>query len=263
VQPSANHRWRSIAALLVLGLVAGACGGGDDDTSGDGGPGASAVTLPEDAMPPVNTDTPQPGGTLVYGLAGETIGWDPSTSQWGPWGMTEARTFFDTLTIFDENGEIQPYLAESFTPNDDYSSWVVKLRPGVTFHNGEELTAQVLKDNWDFFTASPLVGAIFERIESTTVLNDLELRADMVGQWVNFPKAFTTQIGVVMAPESLAADGPERANNPIGTGPFVFDEWIQDRYLRVVKNDDYWQEGLPYLDEIEFQPIPDPTSRAQ
>lgn len=262
MQPSPNRWWRLVAGVLTLGLVAGACGGGGDEGSSDTSQGG-AVTLPPDAMPETNTDTPQPGGTLVYGIAAETNGWDPSTSQWGPWGLVEARSFFDTLTIFDENGEIQPYLAESFTPNEDYTSWVVKLRPGVTFHNGEALTAQVLKDNWDFFTASPLVGAIFERIESTTVLNDLELQADMAGQWVNFPKAFTTQIGVVMAPESLEADDATRAQHPIGTGPFVFDEWIQDRYLRVVRNDSYWQEGLPYLDEIEFQPIPDVTSRAQ
>jgi peptide/nickel transport system substrate-binding protein len=78
---------------------------------------------------------------------------------------------------------------------------------------------------------------------------------------VNFPKAFTTQIGVVMAPESLAADGPERANNPIGTGPFVFDEWVPDGHLRVTRNPDYWRGGLPYLDGIEFRPIPDHTAR--
>jgi ABC-type transport system substrate-binding protein len=79
---------------------------------------------------------------------------------------------------------------------------------------------------------------------------------------VNFPEAWTTQIGVVMPMESIEGDNAKRAQEPIGTGPFVFDEWIQDRSLRVVRNDDYWQEGLPYLEEIEFRPISDPTTRA-
>jgi peptide/nickel transport system substrate-binding protein len=82
-----------------------------------------------------------------------------------------------------------------------------------------------------------------------------------VSRWVNFPEAWTTQIGVVQATESLEADNATRAQNPIGTGPFVFEEWVPDQFLRVSANEDYWQEGLPYLDEIEFRPIPDPTSR--
>jgi len=249
-----------ILAVLALALLTTACGGSNDDgttpTTDESGREVSA-------LPPVVEDEPVVGGKLVYGLAAETNGWDPTTSQWGPWGLTVARTFFDTLTVFDEDGEIHPYLAESFTPNDDYTSWTIKLRPGVTFHNGEELTAEVLKANWDSYAESPLVGRIFEEIEETTVVSDLEMRADLVSPWVNFPKAWTTQIGVVQAVESLEADNTTRAQHPIGTGPFVFEEWIPDQKLRVVRNEDYWQEGMPYLDEIEFRPIADATSRAQ
>lgn len=256
--------WRVLVPLFVLALLAAACGGkeepstqGPDDTTADDATGG---------VPAINEETPEQGGTLVYALAAETNGWDPTTSQWGPWGLTVARTFFDTLTIFDDEGKIHPYLAESFTPNENYDSWVIKLRPNVTFHNGEPLTAAVLKANWDSYTASPLVGRIFEEIASTEVLGDpetsLEMRANLVSRWVNFPEAWTTQIGVVQATESLEADNATRARNPIGTGPFVFDEWVPDQFLRVTRNDDYWQDGLPYLDEIEFRPITDPTSRS-
>ncbi len=253
---------RPARAFLVLALVcslAAACGGSSDDP-----PPVEEGGSPTGATVPAATESePVRGGTLVYGLAAETNGWDPTFSQWGPWGLTVARTFFDTLTVFDDQGQIHPYLAESFTPNEDFSSWTVILRPGVTFHNGEELTAEVLKANWDFYKASPLVGRIFEDIKSTTVVGPLEMRADLVRPWVNFPEAFTTQIGVVMAPESLDADNSTRAQNPIGTGPFMLEEWTPDRSLLVVANPDYWQEGYPLLDAIEFRPIPDPTSRTQ
>src|SRR5690606_19582973 len=246
------------------GLLAGACGGGDDDEGGSGGGGGDDGGEEGTGLPPVNEEEPQRGGTLVYGLAAETNGWDPTLSQWGPWGLTVARTIFDTLTIFDEEGEIHPYLAESFTPNEDYTQWDVKLRDGVTFHNGEALTADILRDNWAFYGESPLVGRIFEEIdlESMEVVDPLTLRVHTVQKWVNFPEAFTTQIGVVMPRESLEADAATRARNPIGTGPFVFKEWEQDNHLTVVRNEDYWQEGLPYLDAIEFRPLPDPTSRS-
>lgn len=257
--------WRLLATLAVLGLITGACGGGSDDatdndgTEGDGG--GSTATLP-----PASEEEPQPGGSIVYGLAAETNGWDPTLSQWGPWGLTVAKTFFDTLTVFDEEGNIHPYLAESFTPNEGFTSWDIKLRPGVTFHNGEELTAEVLKANWDFYSESPLVGRIFAEIESTEIVTEdpegLTMRANLTQKWVNFPEAWTTQIGVVMATEMIEADNATRARNPIGTGPFEFVSWEQDNSLEVVRNDDYWRPGLPYLDSIEFRPLVDPTSRA-
>jgi ABC-type transport system substrate-binding protein len=251
--------WRLLAILTVLGVLAGACGGGNDESSGDTDEDGSETT---NSLPAAGEGEPQPGGSIVYGLAAETNGWDPTLSQWGPWGLTVAKTFFDTLTVFDEDGNIHPYLAESFTPNEGFTSWDIKLRPGVTFHNGEELTAEVLKANWDFYTESPLVGRIFEEIESTEIVDDLTMRANLTQKWVNFPEAWTTQIGVVMATEMIEADNATRAQNPIGTGPFVFESWEQDNSLKVIRNDDYWRAGLPYLDSIEFRPLVDPTSRA-
>jgi ABC-type transport system substrate-binding protein len=133
----------------------------------------------------------------------------------------------------------------------------------MTFHNGEKLDAQVLKDNWDFFTASPLTKQIFEQITSTQVVGPLQMKANLKGRWVDFPEAWTTQIGVVMAPASLTATAAERANHPIGTGAFKFKSWTPDKSLVVVRNPHYWQKGLPYLNEIDFRPITDPTSRKQ
>src|SRR5262249_51651897 len=56
------------------------------------------------------------------------------------------------------------------------------------------------------------------------------------------------------------ADSTGRAR-PIGTGPFVFSEWVPGNHFTAVRNPDYWQPGLPYLDSITFRPIPDPTIR--
>jgi ABC-type transport system substrate-binding protein len=52
------------------------------------------------------------------------------------------------------------------------------------------------------------------------------------------------------------------AENPVGTGPFAFGEWVRDDHLTVVRHESYWREGLPYLDEVEFRPLPDGETRA-
>jgi peptide/nickel transport system substrate-binding protein len=259
---SPTRALRCCAIALALALVAGACGGGDDNgaavTPGPDGGGEES----EREIPPAAESEPVNGGTLVYALSAETDGWDPTGNQWGPWGLTVARTIYDTLTVFDEDGNIHPYLAESFEPNETYDVWDITLRPGVTFHNGEELTAQVLEDNWDFYADSPLVRRIFEQVADTEVIDELTMRVETTEKWVNFPMAWTTQVGVVMAPEMLNAPAEVRARNPIGTGPFEFVEWEDDNFLRVERNEDYWQEGLPHLSSIEFRIITDPTTRA-
>jgi ABC-type transport system substrate-binding protein len=247
-----------VALLVTLALVAAACGGGGDDSADEGDENNTTTT---DAGPP------QMGGKIVYALSAETDGWDPSTSRWSPSGLVVANAIFDTLTRFNEDGEIEPYLAESLTPNDDYTEWTIKLRPDVTFHNDEPLNAAAVIKNIEFHVNSPLTGAIFDQIESAEPVegDDLSLIVHTKEPFWNLPVALSTQIGVVAAPAML--DSEDRARNPVGTGPFMFEEWTPDASLTVVRNPNYWQTDedgnqLPYLDEIEFQPIIDPTTRA-
>jgi ABC-type transport system substrate-binding protein len=76
---------------------------------------------------------------------------------------------------------------------------------------------------------------------------------------VPFPSYLTSSLGLIAAPAML--DDPDGASHPIGTGPFIFEEWIPNQRFVAKRNPDYWQAGLPYLDEIEFRPIPEYQSR--
>ncbi|MGI9576895.1 MAG: ABC transporter substrate-binding protein, partial [Microthrixaceae bacterium] len=138
-----------IAVGLALVLVVTACGGTGDtaDTGGTDVDDTSDLPVQEVDGDPVY------GGKLVYALSTETDGWDPGAGQWAPWSLKVAKSIFDTLTIFDEEGNLHPHLAESFTPNDDWTEWAVALRPDVTFHNGEALNAEALKGTWEYFKA--------------------------------------------------------------------------------------------------------------
>lgn len=105
-----SRRVRALVAAVTIALLVSACGSGGEDED------ATDASLPNQT----GVGDPVAGGTLTYGIPAETNGWDPTLSQWGPWSLVVARTIFDTLSVFDDQGNVHPYLAESFTPNDDY-----------------------------------------------------------------------------------------------------------------------------------------------
>lgn len=78
--------------------------------------------------------------------------------------------------------------------------------------------------------------------------------------WASFPAILATQAGYIPAPSQLDAEG-EESKIPVGTGPFQYERWAPGGDFVAVRNDHYWQEGLPYLDQVTFQPIIDPLSR--
>lgn len=247
-----RHAFRSAVLLTtVLAIAAVGCGEKKEPSA----------TTPEGAadVGVVESDDPgTPGGSITYGLSAETDGWNPSTSRWAPSGLMVARAVFDTLSTYDDEGNWKPYLAEDFVPNAEYTVWEVKLREGVTFHNGDPVDADAVKANMDFHMASPLTKAPFRPVERVDSDGELTVTVTMKEPWVNWPYAMATQIGVVGEPDWLTS-GDTRT--PIGTGPFTFDSWEPDKELVVRKNTSYWREGYPYLDQVVFQPIIDSQSR--
>lgn len=260
-----SRRWRAVASALAMaatiGLVAGACG--------SGGTGASDPTTTADRADKgvVESDeTAVPGGKLVYGLYSETNGWNPATNQWSPAGLQVTAAIFDTLTAYDENSVIKPYLAESFSSNADFTVWTFTLRPGITLHNGKPVTAEVVVRNQKYLAASLITGPAYEYsgVTSIDVVDDLTFTVTLSKAYANYPIAFATQLGVVADPDWLESND---SLHPIGTGPFAFESWVKDESVHVKRNPNYWQtdaagQQLPYLDEIEFKVMVDDTARA-
>lgn len=247
------------AAVAAVSLLAACSSAEKQIEEGSGGDGGAADSPLEDINLVVDEGPGTPGGKILYGLNGETDGWNPTNSRWSPAGLEVAKTFYDTLAAYDIDQGWQPNLAEAFEPNDDYTSWRIVLRDGVTFHSGAEVTGAAVAESMNAIKESPLTQQPFEPVESITATGPLEVTVAMVEPWVNFPFAMTTQIGVVPDPAWLAT-GDTRS--PVGTGAFMFDSWEPGRRLVVKKNPSWWREGLPYLDEIEFVPFPDELSRA-
>jgi peptide/nickel transport system substrate-binding protein len=235
---------------LVLITAGAACGGGDDGSDGaDSTQATTATTAPAEV---------REGGKLVYGIITETNSWNPALGQWSPTSWAVGTSIFDTIAYWDEDFQVHPFLAESITPDDRLRVWTIKLREGITFHNGEPLDAEAVKLNVDTYRESPLLGPAMRAITGVEVVDPLTVQIELVGPWAEFPHGLASQAGIMMAPEMIK--DPDGGTRPIGTGPFVFEEWAVDDRLVVRKNEDYWM-GEPHLDEIEFQVIVDNSSR--
>ena len=96
----------------------------------------------------------------------------------------------------------------------------------------------------------------------TTVVDANTVQMDLLVPFAAFPTSFlASQTAIMMAPATFTSED-RGVREPIGTGPFEMQSWTQGDSLTVVKNDDYWQEGQPHLDEIEFKVLGDASAMA-
>jgi len=266
-----------MAAVAATGMIAAACGGsgGSGGGSGAGGDGDGGAQFDE----PPDEGTPTRGGKVTYGLEAETGGgWCLPTAQLAAGGIQVATSVYDTLVAPASDGaggvEYVPFLAETVEPNDDYTQWTIKVREGITFHDGTPLNAEAVKLNLDAFrgevpgVVGPLFPIVFAPVATVDVVDDLTVTVTMNQPWVAFNATLwgTGRIGMSAPAQFASPDNCE--SNLIGTGPFrIFNcenvdcGWVINDRFTAEANPDYWRqdadgEQLPYLDEIEFRPVP-------
>jgi peptide/nickel transport system substrate-binding protein len=286
-------------------LVAAACGGSDDSSDGtdsteaDGGAPASDAaddTMVDDTEAPAETEAPDdteatddteappvtegevveidedegdpvPGGTLQFGMEADVDGLNPTFSSWAVAGYSMGNAVFDPLVRFDVDGVAQPYLAESFTPNEDFTQWDMKLREGISFHDGTPLNSDAIVANFSSQLAAPVVGLavrpFYPAEGAIEKIDDYTVRFTLLDANAYWPGALASQLGYVASPawlEAAAAD-PTLNQEPVGTGPFTFVSRSADSVTRFEKNPDWWN-GEVYLDAVEFFVVTDPADRA-
>ncbi|MGD9703120.1 MAG: ABC transporter substrate-binding protein [Acidimicrobiia bacterium] len=295
-----------VAALAAFGLIAGACGDKKDDaetapsgteaesgtetTVGDGAADTTAAPEEEATTTAAPEAAPTIGGKLIVAGEAEVANpWTPAQMQCDSYCQMRARTFFDPLVVVDQDLQPQPFLAESVTPNDDFTEWTVKLREGITFHDGLPLDADAAIKNLRATGGGLLVAAAVKDVAQVPTAADptkKELKIEKVDDltftifmgkdgnpdqplsWPLFAYYLGGQLGFMASPAWLdaVAAGTGKPDQPVGTGPFVFDSYAPGDKLVVKKNPSYWltdADGntLPYLDEIEFRVIPDSQTR--
>lgn len=256
-------RHRLLVVLATLALVAAACGGdGDGGAAGDGDPASQDAAT--SGTEPVDEGEPVAGGSITVAALAETNSWLPGAASWTA-GAPIAYAIYDPLMALTADGTVEPYLAESLEPNDDLTEWTLTLREGVTFHDGTPVDADAIKANFDDYLKVP-TSSYAGQLEKVT---SFEATGDLTGVYTleqgnaAFPDLLTFGAGMPFSPTAAAEMGEDYGDNPVGAGPFKFVSWQRDNRLEVERYEDYWQEGMPYLDSITFRPISDEDSRLQ
>jgi peptide/nickel transport system substrate-binding protein len=255
-----RRRTGGLLGVLALVVVA-ACGGGSGDDGGGGGSSAA------DESGDLTTETtvagdPETGGEMVVATLFDSFGFDPTKLVHGIADGTAALAVFDSLMVYDEDAQVVPYLAESLE-SEDSQTWTLGLRPGVTFSDGTPLDAEAVKFNIERHQDPANQSRAVRNagnIETMTVVDDQTLELELAFPWAAFPEILVGTLGTIGSPTALA--DPEAFNRePVGAGPFVVSEWSPGDHITMVRNEDYWQDGKPYLDELTFRLVPDTETR--
>jgi peptide/nickel transport system substrate-binding protein len=199
------------------------------------------------------------GGDLRAALTGEPDVLDPATSSIYT-GAQVYEGIFSKLIDIDADGNFVADLATAWTQNDE-TTWTFTLRDGVTFHNGEAFTSADVKYSFDRIldpaTASAYAG-LYSQIDSINTPDQLTAVFHLKSPFGPFLTNMATNGQIV---NRTAIETGDPARDPVGTGPFRFVEWVQGDHITVTRNDDYYEDGRPYLDSITFRFLPVDQSR--
>ncbi|MCP4428482.1 MAG: ABC transporter substrate-binding protein [Chloroflexi bacterium] len=213
---------------------------------------APAAEAPAEEAAPTG---PVAGGTLTLSLGPDFVTFHP---YWDVTNRNFKPTFFDPPIRIGDDGQFEPWLAESWEISDDGLTITLHLREGVMFHNGREMTAEDVVWSVDYARDEEYGHHLSDRFGTCTGAAALdnytvEIYYDKVAH-----SALDGLARMYIFPQEAVED---IETTPVGTGPFKLGEWVPGDHLTAIKFDDYWQEGLPYLDEIIIKPIPDAQSR--
>jgi peptide/nickel transport system substrate-binding protein len=232
--------------------------------------GAAAVTIPlvgrtgaslaQDATPVDGTEI-KLGGTLRMGMQSDPGGLDPQlNSATALWKATEL--IYNYLTQVNPDLTVRPDLAESWEISDDGLTYTFTLHP-ANFHNGRAVVAADVKYSFerlvDPATASPTAGSLVS-MQSIEAPDD----ATVVITLKQPNAAFLVELsgmGCIIVPKEIVEENGDLAQIAVGTGPFKFVEYVPNTHVKLEKNTDYFEAGLPYLDAVEMLIAAEDTSR--
>lgn len=193
---------------------------------------------------------------------------NPSTLD--PHATTETLTFqvsrsiYDTLLEPDEQGNLRPALASSWEVSADSLAVTFELRTDAAFHDGSRFDAHDVAasierlQSADFASPSAREFAV---IEELVLIDDFTIRFNLSEP--SAPLLYTLASGwAAILPSEAIESGHNFADDPIGTGPFTFSNWVPDEHISLNRNDGYWTAGVE-LEEVLFRIIPEPSIQVQ
>ncbi len=226
-----------------------------------------ALALPAAAQDYTPDPAAKPGGTITITYKDDVATLDPAIGyDWQNWSMI--KSLFDGLMDYvPGTTELRPGLAESYEISEDGLTYTFKLRAGVKFHNGREMTAEDVKYSLDRVTnpetQSPgagFFGAIagFENagaggLSGVEIVDPSTVKITLSRPDATFLHVMALNFASVVPKEAVDEAGADFGKKPVGTGAYKLAEWTLGQRLVFEKNADYWRAGVPFLDSVVFE----------
>lgn len=237
-------------ALTVAFAVTGCSGGSSSPKTED-----PAKT----EQPAQQAETPQKDVTIRIALNADPPKLDPHQST----ALVDRQVFqslFDKLVDFDKDLNIVPMLAESWDISPDGLVYTFTLRQGVKFHDGTEFNAEAVKYNFDRMRdpdfPSPRKSEI-NAVDTVEVVDPHTVKITLKQPFAGFLSILGDRAGMIVSPTAAKKAGLDFLNHPVGTGPFTFKERVKGDSITLVRNEDYWQKGLPKASSIVYKTVTD------
>ncbi|MEP2981663.1 MAG: ABC transporter substrate-binding protein [Sulfitobacter sp.] len=233
----------------------------------------AALALPGTVFADAHSDidpNAKSGGNITITYKDDVATLDPAIGyDWQNWSMI--KSLYDGLMDYAPGTtDLRPGLAESYEISDDGKVFTFKLREGVKFHNGREMTAEDVKYSLDRVTnpktQSPGAGFFgsiagfdaisngeTETLEGVKVIDPMTVEITLSRPDATFLHVMGLNFAAVVAKEAVEEAGADFGKTAMGTGAFKLGEWTIGQRLVFEKNEDYWREGLPYLDSVTFE----------
>jgi peptide/nickel transport system substrate-binding protein len=200
--------------------------------------------------------------TLRIGLAEDPDVLDPTLARTFV-GRIVFAALCDKLLDVDEKLTIVPQLAQSWEWSADSKALTMKLRPGVTFHDGEKFDAAAVKFNLErhkTMQGSNRRGELAP-LATVDVVDPLTVRLNLSAPFSPLLAALADRAGMMVSPKAAPAAGASFGTRPVCSGPFKFVERVAQDRMVFERYDGYWNKAAIHFDKVVYTPIPDATVR--
>ena len=247
-----------LAALLAVSLTA--CSGGKTETPATTAAGETSAATEAASTAGGDNTAVSPDNDFVIALQADATHLDPHVSGNGV-SNTITNSMYETVVWFDENLELKPLLAKSWTVSDDGLDYTFVLNEGIKFHDGEPFNAESIVANYERAKSDSSLRLASQTAMWDSVTVDSEYQVTIHLKEPN--NTFLNKLAQVriVSPKAIKELGKDGlAKQSAGTGPFILSERVDGGYTKMVRNENYWQDG-PKVDTLTWRVVPEDGAR--
>lgn len=206
---------------------------------------------------------PKEGGNLIFAHSVGVLRPDPASAYSVECYRVIKHVFDGLVRYYEDHNQIEPALAVSWDVSPDKKNWIFHLRKDVLFHDGSAFDAhavhfsfkRIIDKKHPFYPEEAGYGGYFLRhVETIEVIDDYTVKFVLKEGVAPFLSILASPTLGIVSPVSIKKLKGEFTNHPVGTGPFVFKEWIKEDKVVLERNDRYWG-GKPYLKTVVFRQV--------